>query len=337
MQNVLFLGSKGLGLKAVKEMYAIAPESLRGVITIDDSSDTRSAYSGFRDFERETRLDLHIAKNGKSAEAIIAEHKPDLCIVVGWYWLISEATLSSVRQGFVGIHNSLLPKLRGGSPLVWSIILEHKEVGCSLFSFTPGLDDGPIWAQGSVPLDDDDYVSDALAKVEQKAIDLFRHNYPLILAGTLSPMEQDHSLATFCAQRMPSDGSIRWDQSARAIYNFIRAQSHPYPGAYTFLKSDKLSIWRARLCPYPYFGTPGQIARISEDGVCVVCGDNMAIIIEEVEDNASKRGKAQDFIKSVTGRLSHSAVDDWTYYDHAARNPSSPASSAVKNASQRTL
>ena len=53
----------------------------------------------------------------------------------------------SVRLGVWGIHNSLLPKYRGGSPLVWQLINSEKVVGSSFFKFTSGMDDGVILDQ----------------------------------------------------------------------------------------------------------------------------------------------------------------------------------------------
>ncbi len=303
IERALFIGSKALGLKVAQEMYATASNSFLGVVTIDDSNDTRSVLQEFRSFAHETKCSLHLAENGKHAGQLIAELKPDLCIVAGWYWLLNEATLSAAPRGFIGIHNSLLPKLRGGAPLVWSIILGHKEAGVSFFSFTPGMDDGPLWAQGSVPIEENDYVGDVLAKLEEKTINLFKKNYPSILSDAVSPKAQDHSQATYCAMRQPLDGNIDWTWPAKAVHNFIRAQSHPYPGAFTFLDGDRLTIWRARLFEFEYTGTPGQVARRTEEGVVVICGDNRAIILEEVERNDKKKGSACDLIRSVNGRM----------------------------------
>jgi methionyl-tRNA formyltransferase len=128
--------------------------------------------------------------------------------------------------------------------------------------------------------------------------------YPRILNGNIEPTEQNHELATYCAQRFPNDGNINWREPAQRVFDFIRAQSDPYPGAFTYYARQELRIWKARPFESTYFGTPGQVARIGNDGVYVVCGDDRAIILEEVQFNGV-RGKANDCVRSIKGRMSN--------------------------------
>lgn len=302
ISRVLFIGSKQLGLRVLQEMQALSPRALIGALTIDDHNDTRTRFADYQAFAQRQGLELRVGKNRKHAEQIIAELKPDLCLVVGWYWLISNTALNSVPFGFIGIHNALLPKFRGGSPLIWSILRDEKEVGISVFSFTSGMDDGPIWAQQTVSVGENDYISSVLTELENKTIALFKRLYPKLLDRSIKPVEQNHQLATYCTQRFPEDGNINWQDPARNVCRFIRAQSDPYPGAFTYFEGERLTIWKASLSPKVYIGAPGQVARLASKGVYVICGDDRAIILEEVELRG-KRGKATDSIKSIKGRM----------------------------------
>jgi methionyl-tRNA formyltransferase len=308
ISRVLFLGSKQLGLRVLREVHSLSPATLIGAVTIDDSSDTRTKFSDFQVFAKSHQVELSVASNRKHSEQIINELKPDLCLVVGWYWLISKPVLDSVPFGFVGLHTSLLPKFRGGSPLVWSIIKDEREVGFSFYSFTAGMDDGPIWARASVSVDEHDYISSILNKLEIKAIEVLRQIYPQLLSCSIEPIEQNHELATYYTRRFPSHGNINWHEPARAVYNFIRAQSEPYPGAFTHFQGEKLTVWRAALSRDNCIGQPGQVARRASEGVYIICGDDRAIILEEIQ-LGGKRGKAGDFIKSVKGRMSNVSME----------------------------
>ena len=301
INRVLFIGSKPFGLRCFEEMYKINPQSAIGIMTIDDRTDTRSAYDGFQEFAARVNLKISVAKNRADSENIIKEFAPELCIVNGWYWLFGKETLESVAHGFIGIHNSLLPKYRGGSPLVWSMINGEPHAGLSFFSFTAGMDDGDIWAQEAVAIDRADYISDVLKKIENKAISIIQIKYMRIFNGELKPRPQ-HETATYCASRMPEDGLINWQKKSNEVYNFIRAQSEPYPGAFTFLDGKKLIVWRAKSLDMTYYGSPGQVARITEEGVYVICGDNKPILLESVEMEGEK-GKASKIIKSIKARL----------------------------------
>ncbi|OLP16501.1 hypothetical protein BST81_21220 [Leptolyngbya sp. 'hensonii'] len=303
VQKVLFIGSKKLGLRVLQEMITLSPSTLVGIMTIEDKDDTRTVFRDFQALAEVAHLPFYVAQNRKHSEGIIDMLKPELCIVVGWYWLISQECLGSVPRGFIGIHNSLLPRYRGGAPLIWALINGEKQVGFSLFSFSVGMDDGPIWTQGHVTVDETDYINDVLEKLEARILEVMREKYPAIINNEIVPIEQQHSLATYCAQRFPTDGNINWFQSARFIYNFIRAQSAPYPGAFTIYEGKILKIWRAKLFHYDYYGIPGQVARIDQDGVYVICGNNRAIVLQEVE-LLGQRDKAQNFIKSIKTRFS---------------------------------
>jgi len=223
-------------------------------------------------------------------------------MVSGWYWLLSPGILTSVQHGFIGSHYSLLPKYRGGSPLVWALINGEPEVGVSFFSFVEGVDAGRIWAQERVTVGPDDYVSDVLTRLEAATLATLDARYRAILSGEVQPVDQDHRGATYCAMRSPCDGQIYWRASAADVYNFIRAQSQPYPGAFTWLEGTKLTIWRARQDPAIHYGTPGQVAMVSPAGVHVICGDHRAIIVETVERNGVSEG-AQKVLRSVSIRL----------------------------------
>jgi len=303
--KVAFLGSKRLGLRVLQQIHFLSPESLCCAITIDDRDDVRSEWDGIHKYAEDREIPLRLAKNRRDADEIISELAPDLCLVAGWYWLIRSEVLESVPRGFIGIHYSLLPKYRGSSPLVWAIINGDPVAGFSIFSFTPGMDDGPIWAAGQVDIEETDAIGDVLCKLEGDVLKVLRDIYIDILNERITPVEQNHSELTYCAQRLPQDGLIDWTQPASSIHNFVRAQSEPYPGAFTWHENRKLIIWKATLDSSPYYGTPGQVARIGRESVHVICGDSRSVIIEQVElfDGESGRSAASEIVTSIKTRF----------------------------------
>ena len=177
----------------------------------------------------------------------VTELKPDLIVVAGWHYLISSEILNVPALGAIGLHASLLPKYRGGSPLTWQLINGEKEGGISLFYLEDGggVDTGHIIGQESFPINDEDTIKELLDKSQRSAIDLLEKYLPLIEQGIAPKINQDESQATVYRQRVPSDGEINWDDSAIDIKNFIRAQTKPYPGAYTIIGNKKVTIWDA--------------------------------------------------------------------------------------------
>lgn len=307
IERVVWIGSKVQGYEILKLMNRISPEKLMGAITIDDrnAQDARCRFNEIAGFCNDDNIKLYVVKTTKEFEDAIKELKPELGIVACWYWIIKKEILDIVPKGFIGIHNSLLPKYRGGSPLNWQIINDEKVVGFSVFSFVEDMDAGNIWHQEKVIVEDGDHVSDLLEKIENKTLNWFTLGYPLLLQESLRSFPQDHSKATYCAQRYPNDGVIDWNKASTEIYNFIRAQSFPYPGAFTYYKDKKLIILRAELKDVIYYGTPGQVARRDGGYVWVICGDQKPLILKTVqlEDEPENLRDASDVIKSIKDRL----------------------------------
>lgn len=280
--RVLFVGSKRMGLRVLREMHAVRPESIAGVVALDDRRDLRSEYEALRGFAVEHRFPLSI---GDDLAGDIKELHPDLVIVSGWYRLFSKELLASVPRGFLGFHGSLLPKYRGGSPVVWQMIRGEQQVGLSLFSITEGMDEGPIWAQRSVKVTAEDDIANVLDKLEFAAVGLVREVYPAILDGTAACHEQQHHAATYCAARTSWDGLIDWTRTAPEVYDFIRAQAPPYPGAFTVRRGATVKVMRARPLPTVYYGQPGQVVRITPEGPVVCCGEDTALLLLHCDDS----------------------------------------------------
>lgn len=274
------------------------------IIHPNDSSDARSNLAEFNAFARKHDLDIMVAASPAAAKEMLNDIGADIGFVCGWYWLLDATTLAKVPHGLWGIHNSLLPKYRGGAPLVWSILNGDETVGSTVFRITEGMDDGEILCQVSTRLESSQDVSDALFLIEEKLVDALPVKWGELLNGNANLSAQNEDLATYCGQRIESDGLIDWRMKASSILNFIRAQAPPYPGAYSWLGSDKVVILKAAIVDEIYFGTPGQILRRNERSVIVSCGDNTALEIQNIRVAPEHESIPTQIIKSVKDRFS---------------------------------
>jgi len=176
----------------------------------------------------------------------IKEIEPDLILVMGWYYLIPKRIRELAKYGAWGIHASLLPKYAGGAPLVWAIINGEKETGVTLFQLGDGVDDGDIIEQKSFLIE----FEDTIKEVYEKAIEASKGILLMALnqIERFRPKPQIKSEIKIYPQRKPEDGEIDLKKTALEIYNFVRAQSSPYPGA--FIKTvdgKRLVIEKARV------------------------------------------------------------------------------------------
>lgn len=296
---MLFIGSKAIGLRSLEMIHSLDPESIVGVMTLDDSKDERNVLDGFKSFAEKNGLRLEVVKNRVEADEVVKSLAPDICLVVGWYWLIKQEILDLVPQGFLGIHHSLLPKYRGSSPLVWSIINGDPQVGTTLFSFTEGMDDGPIWAQKAVDVRDSDDIETLLQKLDLEVENVLNENWLGIINSTNQSQLPDLSQSTFCERRHPHHGQIDWTQTALEIFNFIRAQTAPYPGAFTGFGNKKLIVWKSQVIDIQS-NTHSGVATILETGqVQIACGDGSVLELLDAGFSSDDRRPAGEFFKET--------------------------------------
>lgn len=282
IKKIVFIGSKSFGLQTLKLLYTTTPELIQRVITCDDSDDERSCKQDFIDFAADKKIELSFSNSKKRTHELLKESAPDLCFVNGWYQIFSAETLALAKRGFIGIHHSLLPKYRGGSPLVWQLINREKKIGSSLFYLSDGMDSGDILFQVFIE-NQNLYINDAREKIEYLLLQKLREVWLDILNDKVKGVAQRDSEASYCAQLLPVDGRINWNESAATILAKIRAQSVPYPCAYCFDNDRKVKIISARFSEYKYYGIPGQIVAFEKKtgNPIIACGDNSALLLEK--------------------------------------------------------
>lgn len=302
IKRVLFVGSKKLGLSVLKTMHEVSPGSVVGAVTLNDTEDSRSCLKDFEAWCDEHDLPLVVSNKADIVDRSVEKHKPDWCMVCGWYRILTPQTLARVPQGFAGIHASLLPAYRGSSPLVWTLIRGDKKAGISLFRFDQGVDDGPLYFQCECSVSEDDTIAELQERLERMLLAKLRDDYPLILEGRLSPVPQKLDGVSYCAPRRPEDGRIDWKQEATSIHNFVRAQTHPYPGAFALLGEKKIHIWKTEIAAEAHFGMPGQMIRKDDCSVYVGCAPGAAVRIMSASIDGIAANPAE-ILRSFSDRL----------------------------------
>ncbi len=257
--SLVFFGTTDVGWHCLDEMIK-ANLPVRGIVTGLQEFDISYAkdkvrnlrHRSFKNFEEEHGIPVLTFTRKFDEEIVrtIASWQPQLLVVIGWYHLIPARVRALAPLGTVGVHWSLLPKYRGGSPLVWAMINGETETGTSLFYLEDKVDVGDVIAQTRVSIGADDEVSAMIARLNMASGALVREHIPKLLRGEAQRWPQDNTEATYFPPRAPEDGEIDWSWPARRIYDFIRAQTLPYPCAFTSYRGQKIKIVHATLPPY---------------------------------------------------------------------------------------
>src|SRR5919197_2277841 len=264
-----------------------------GVVTLPGPIDPdRSGQCSFDELAAKLGARLIETADVNSPETIAAvrEVEPDLIFIVGWSQLVLDEFIGLARHGVFGMHPTLLPKHRGRAAIPWAILSGLAKTGVTLFQIADGTaDSGPIVGQVEVPIAPEENATTLYEKVTAAHLELVRDCVPKLLDGTAERTPQDTRRASAWPKRTPADGIIDWETRAPYLYDWVRAQTRPYPGAFTFLGDEKVVVWRARPVEWQGEAPAGTVV---DAGPLVACGDG-ALLLEEVETNAALEVGAQ--------------------------------------------
>ena len=240
-------------------------------------------------------------RNNEEVRAIFETISPDACVVVAYGKILPAWMLAIPRLGCSNVHGSLLPKYRGAAPINWAIANGEPETGVTIMQMDPGMDTGPMLAQRSIPIGDDETAPEVSARLSHLGAELLSETLPRVERGEVSPQMQDDSNATYAPMLKREDGLIDWRMSAREIANRVRA-FQPWPGTYTNFRGGRLIVWRGDEAPLSasseaadVLSEPGTILNIGETGVTVLCSGLSALLFEEVQIEGKRRVSARDF------------------------------------------
>lgn len=236
------------------------------------------------------------------------ESKAEVAISVNWVTLVGQEMLRQFKYGVINAHAGDLPRFRGNACPNWAILTGEHKVVLTLHQMTAEPDAGPILLQREFPLSESSYINEVYRFMGENIPVMFAEVLDGLPAGSVVPREQpsDPKLSLRCFPRLPRDGEIDWTRPAVELARLVRASAEPFAGAYSFIGTDKVIIWRAHFepIPYAYLGMPGQVSQLrrSTGEVAVITGDGL-LVLEEIEPASGGRRQAADIVKSTRVRL----------------------------------
>lgn len=208
--------------------------------------------------------------------------RPDLLVVVGWTQLIRPELLAVPTRGCIGFHASLLPRHRGRSPVNWAILRGENLAGNTMMILAPGADTGDIVDQVPIPIDRLDTCATVYDRVGQAGAAMLVKHLPGLLEGTAPRRPQDPHAGDLLPRRTPEMGVIDWSLTTDELYDWIRALTTPYPGAFSVLSGRKVMVWAS--IPDAPASTPatrpGEIVAVNDDGIHVTTRNGLLCLTQ---------------------------------------------------------
>lgn len=240
-------------------------------------------------------------KNKEDLQAVL-NLEPELIILAAFGQILPKQLLDAPKYGCINVHASLLPELRGGAPIHYSIIQGKEKTGITIMYMAEKLDAGDILTQVEVEIAKDDTVGSLHDKLSEAGSKLLLETLPPLLKGDLLPKQQDENLATFAYNIKREEEKIQWSKPALEIYNHIRGMN-PWPVAYTTLSDAVMKVWASVIIESKSNQVPGTIVGLEEDGINVSTGDGQILKLTEIQPSGKKRMKAKDYLRGAGAHL----------------------------------
>jgi methionyl-tRNA formyltransferase len=297
-----WVGFHGEGVPALEALVA-AQAPIEGVLTLAPPlAAKRSGGADYTALCARLGLTMHPIANINEPDALrlLERIAPDVVFVIGWHQIVRPDALRLARTGMVGAHASLLPRNRGSAPINWAIIHGERETGNTIFWLAEDVDGGDIIDQTAFPITPYDTCATLYEKVATTNREMLLRLLPRLMAGDRPGCQQPPATEPVLPRRRPADGVIDWSRPAVAVYDFIRALTRPYPGAFSTLDGRRWFIWRAALLPAITAGAlPGTVLgpivspAYAACGQVVACGEGAIIVLEvEGDDGTVLAGRA---------------------------------------------
>lgn len=226
-------------------------------------------------------------EEGLAAQQELADLNADVMVVAAYGLILPQAVLDLPKYACLNIHGSLLPRWRGAAPIQRAIATGDAETGVTIMKMAAGLDTGDMLFKTFCPITAEDTsatLHDKLAIQGAEAICAVLASEEKLKDYLDSREVQDEAFTVYAQKLSKAEAKIDWTQSAVNIDRNIRA-FNPWPVAFTPIdENNNLRVWNSLLSDQSSSTVvAGEVIAIDQQGVHVMCGDQKAICITNLQ------------------------------------------------------
>lgn len=298
--RVVFMGTPDFAVPTLRALIEDPRFTVLGAVTQPDKPRGRGrklAPPPVKALALEHGLPVLQPQKAREPENVAAlqELAPDYLVVVAYGQILPRSILDIPAIAPVNLHASLLPRWRGAAPIHRAILEGDAKTGVCAMLMEEGLDTGDVLRCRDTAITKDDTTGtlhDRLAAIGAK---LMTDTLPEFKDGAITPIKQDGTRATYAKKLDKAEFVVDWRRTADEVSRKIRGLS-PFPGAVSSLKGESVKILFATQCDTGgQNGSPGDIIRVSADGMEVACGAG-TVVITEIKPEGKKSMGAHAYV-----------------------------------------
>ncbi|MBC7947912.1 MAG: hypothetical protein H7Y42_08540 [Chitinophagaceae bacterium] len=304
--NLIAIGRSRYLYDGIKHLMAKG-YSFKAIVTEEAYEEYDIKHTDFEKLAQEAGARFFMIKSVNNEELIslIKENGIRVAISANWKYTIPKSFLDLFECGILNFHLGNLPDYKGNATVNWTIINGESYINGNIHKMDPELDAGDVVARKSIPINGDMYIADVLRQAEKDVPALYEEAVGKVLLkpDTFEVKGTIHGLR--CYPRLPEDSHINWNQPVDKVSRLVRASSHPYNGAFSYLNGERIVIWKARaVIPEDKFlAVPGHVVALDKkrNSIMVACADGL-LEVEEIEKNGEVMAPT-NYIKSIRVRF----------------------------------
>ena len=226
-------------------------------------------------------------KNNKEEYDYLKKLEADVAVVVAYGQILPKEILKLTKKGFINVHASILPKLRGPAPIQRSIMNSDSKTGISIMKIAEKLDTGPLCNAYHLDILENENAESLSERLSLLAAEKVLDDIDAILEDKALFEPQDDTKATYASKILKSEGQIDWSESQNNIIGKINGL---YPNSFFIYKGERYKVLKAEISNK--IGEVGQVLSTVLDIGC----KNGSIKILEIQREGKRPQKTNEFM-----------------------------------------
>lgn len=238
-------------------------------------------------------------RDGKAYE-ILKELNPDVIVVVAYGKILPKEILQVAKYGCINGHASLLPKLRGASPIQWSIVTGESRTGVTTMLMDEGMDTGDILETAVTDIGCEETAEQLFDRLSVISADLMLSTLKKVEDGSVHPTKQNDAEATYAPIIKKEMAHLDFNKTADEICNAVRG-FFSWPCAFCFINDKRVKVIKAAVSSATD-KVPGTVTE-NDNKLIIACGGGTSVELIIVQPEGSKPMSAAQMLNGYTVQI----------------------------------